>query len=144
MSEFQDLQKNDMNLFKNEIYGHIRQIEANLNLNINNTHKKLKTDFESYESKINSLIEKNKDMIMSLVSQNLKLEKISELESFKNKVDDMIITHEVRIKNMLDDISRVKLRYDKIVSENLYVPGFIGISCQFKSLSEYLSLKYQN
>ena len=78
-------------------------------------------------------------MVISLVNQKLKLDKIAELESFKNKVDDKIITHEVRINNNLDEILRIKLRYDKIISENLYVSGFIGGACQFKNLSEYLS-----
>ena len=130
---------NEINLFKNEIYGQVRELESKLISKINKNHTTLKEDLESYEKKILSLINKNKEMILSLVSQKLKLEKISELENFKNKIDDMIITHEVRIKNNLEEISRIKLKYDKIISENLYVSGFIGNACQFKNLSEYLS-----
>ena len=127
---------NEMNLLKNEIYGLIREQESKLNTKINNNFTQLKEDLNSYENKIYAIVENNKDLVISIVSQKLKLEKISELENFKNKVDDMIITHELRIKNNLDDICRIKLKYDKIISENLYVPGFIGSSCQFKNLSE--------
>ena len=130
---------NEINLFKNEVYSHIRELETQLNTRLNKTQIKLDTDFDSYSKKINSLIENNKEMVISLVSQKLKLEKIGELESFKKKVDDMIITHEVRIKNNMDDISKIKLKYDKIILENLYVSGFIGSACQFKNLAEYLS-----
>ena len=134
-----DKNKNEMNLFKNEILGLIYDLEKKLNTKIKQNHSKLIEDLESYEAKISALINNDKDMVISLVTQKLKLEKIAELESFKNKVEDMIITHELRIKNNLDDISRIKLKYDKIISENLYVSGFIGNSCQFKNLSEYLS-----
>lgn len=134
-----DPKMKEMNIFKNDIYYLIRQLEAKLNERINKSQSELKDNFELYEKKINSLIENDKDMVISLVNQKLKLDKIAELESFKNKVDDKIITHEVRINNNLDEILRIKLRYDKIISENLYVSGFIGSSCQFKNLSEYLS-----
>ena len=130
---------NEINLFKNEIYGHVRELDSKLMSKINKNHALLKEDIESYERKILSLIENNKEVVLSLVSQKLQLEKISEFESFKNKVGDMVITHEVRIKNNLEEISRIKLKYDKLLSENLYVPGFIGSACQFKNLSEYLS-----
>ena len=84
-------------------------------------------------------MDNNKEMISTIVSQKLKLEKVSELETFKNKVDSMLITHEIRIKNSLDEIDKIKTKYDKIVSDNLYVTGFVGSSCQFRNLSEYIS-----
>ena len=140
MSEItKDIKLSELNFFKDEIYGHIRKLDANLNLKITNSQVKLREDFETYEAKIKSLIEKNKDIIISLVSQKLKVEKITELENFKNKIDELVLTHDIRIKNSMDEISKIKLRYDKIISENLYVSGFIGNSCQFRNLSEYLS-----
>jgi uncharacterized protein CbrC (UPF0167 family) len=130
---------NEFNLFKNEVFGNLREIETKLDAKINITQSKLIDDIEAQSIKMNNLINNNKEMLLSILSQKLKIEKIAELESFKNKMDAMMITHEVRIKNNLEEISRIKLRYDKIVSENLYVSGFIGNSCQFRNLSEYLS-----
>jgi uncharacterized protein CbrC (UPF0167 family) len=130
---------NEFNLFKNEVFGNLREIETKLDAKININQSKLIDDIEAQSIKMNNLINNNKEMLLSILSQKLKIEKIAELESFKNKMDAMMITHEVRIKNNLEEISRIKLRYDKIVSENLYVSGFIGNSCQFRNLSEYLS-----
>ena len=135
----QNLKDNEMNLFKNEVYSHIREMETKLNAKININQSKLVDDIEAQGIKMNNLINNNKEVVLSIVTQKLKLEKISELETFKNKVDGMLITHEIRIKNNLEEISKIKLKYDKIVSENLYVSGFIGNACQFKNLSEYLS-----
>ena len=50
----------------------------------------------------------------------------------------MVVTHDLRIKNNMDEILQMKLKYDRIISDNLYVSGFIGPTCQFKNLSEYL------
>ena len=133
-----DSNNSEVNLFKDELLGNIHDLEKKLNERINNIENKLITDLDKFSNNMNSFLEKNKDMVLSVVSQKLKLEKITELETFKKKVDDMLITHGIRIKNNLDDISKMKVKYDKIVSENLYVPGFIGNNCQYRNLSDYL------
>ena len=134
-----DTNVTEVQLFKDELLGNVHDLDKKLNERMNNLESKLINDLDKFSFNMNSLIEKNKDMVLSVVSQKLKLEKITELETFKKKVDDMLITHGIRIKNNLDDISKMKVKYDKIVSENLYVPGFIGSSCQYRNLSEYLS-----
>ena len=133
-----DSNKSEVNLFKDELLGNIHDLEKKLNERINIIENKLNTDLDKFTNNMNSFLEKNKDMVLSVVSQKLKLDKIAELETFKKKVDDMLITHGIRIKNNLDDISKMKVKYDKIVSENLYVPGFIGNNCQYRNLSDYL------
>ena len=130
---------NDLSHFKEEILKLVRESENKLTAQIANKESALNTDYENFVSKINLLLNNNKEMISTMVSQKLKLEKISELESFKNKVDSMLITHEIRIKNNVDEIEKIKTRYDKIISDNLYVAGFIGSSCQFRNLSEYIN-----
>ena len=139
MEEIKANNNNDLNIFKEEILTHIKELEKKLTTQISSKESKLNHDYEEFTAKMNSLIENNKEMVSSLASQKIKLEKITELEIFKNKVDDMLITHEVRIKNSIEDIERMKTKYDKIVTDNLYVSGFIGNSCQFRNVSEYLS-----
>ena len=123
---------NEMNLFKEEIYKLIRETEAKLLNQITTQKSQTATDLESFSNKINTIIENNKSMVLSVVSQKIKCEKIAELETFKNKVDGMLITHEVRINTSLDEIEKMKTKYDKITSDNLLLPGFVGPSCQFQ------------
>ena len=130
---------NEMNLFKEEILKSLREFETKLTTKVEDKESALNSDYRNFISKINNLMDNNKEMISKMVSQQLKLDKISELENFKNKVDSMLITHEIRIKNSLDEIEKMKTRYDKILSENLYVPGFVGTSCQYRNLSEYIN-----
>ena len=130
---------NEMNLFKEEILKSIREFESKLLSKVEDKESSLNSDYRNFTQKINNLMDNNKEMISTITSQKLKLDKITELENFRNKVDSMLITHEIRIKNSLDEIERMKTRYDKILSENLYVPGFIGTSCQYRNLSEYIN-----
>ena len=129
----------ELNNFKEEILSHIRGVESKIYNQISSNTTNEKKDYQELKLKMNTLLENNKDIVANMAYQKLKSEKIIELEAFKNKVDGMLITHEVRIKNNLDEIQKMKLKYDKMITENLFVSGFIGNSCQFRNLSEYLS-----
>ena len=131
--------KEEIDQFKEDMLKNLHDLESRLSSQISNKELSFKNNYNEFTSKMNTLMENNKEIVTNLVMQKLKLEKISELESFKNKVDGMLITHEVRIKNNIEEISKIKTKYDKIISENLFVSGFIGTACQFRNLSEYLS-----
>ena len=83
-------------------------------------------------------METNKQLFESMSAQKIILEKISDYEPFKNKIEAMVTTHGIRINTILTDFFNLRTKYDKIISDNLMVPGFIGPSCQFKTMSEYL------
>ena len=59
----------ELNLFKNEILSHLREIEAKLNTKKMINHSKYTTEFEAQTVKMNNLINHSKKMILSLVSQ---------------------------------------------------------------------------
>ena len=40
----------------------------------------------------------------------------------------MIITHEFRIKNISKDLEDIKFKYDREITRNLSVPGFVGLA----------------
>ena len=134
-------QNNEINKFKNEFLKKIRELETKITSQINNKELILNTDYKSFNSKIDLLINNNKELTSIIAAQKVKLERVSELEAFKNKIDSMLISHEVRIKNNVDEIGKIKTKYDKIISDNLFVPGYIGSggSYQFRNVSEYLS-----
>ena len=88
--------------------------------------------------KINIMLNKTEQMFLSVTEQQIKIDKISELETFKNKSNDTIISHELRINSLIKDVENITFKYDREISQNLTVPGFIGTSSRFKTLSEYL------
>ena len=124
--------------FKNEIYGSLREMETNLKSKFSELESKIKIDLDNLKEKLDTLTSDNNEFKQILIPSKLKLDKIEDLEKFKNKVDDKIITHEIRIKNNFEEIRKFQLRYDQLISQNLFVPGYIGSSCQFKTVADYL------
>lgn len=130
---------NDENTrFKEEVLKNIKKFEDNLIKQINGKMVNLNIDYQKFHEDLDNLTEKNKKLIESLTNKNLNLEKIAVLEKFKTKVDSILITHEIRINNNIEEISSIKSKYDKTILENLLVPGYIGPSCQYKNLGEYI------
>ena len=128
----------DIKAVRDEMLRTIRNTENKLTNNMNTKSSEIFEKFEQFKNKTNLILETNKSALESLINLKLKLEKIDELCSFKNKADAMIITHEIRINNSKKDIDDMRNKYDKIICENLIVPGYIGSSCKFKNISEYL------
>ena len=123
---------------KEEVFKEIRDLESKF---VNMFHKK-NEDIESKNQnslkKIELIMKKNEQMFNSINNQQLKIDKIGELELFRNKTDGMIISHECRINSISRDVEDIKFKYEREVIQNLIVPGFIGPSCQFKTISDYI------
>ena len=129
---------NDDVQFKEEIIKNIRDFQEDLLDKINKKLIELNADYKKFHNNLNNLSESNKQLIDSLINKNINMEKIASLEQFRNKVDSILITHEIRINNNIEEISSIKSKYDKALLENLLVPGFVGPSCQFKNIGDYI------
>jgi len=100
-----------------------------------NTNKEIGNIYDQ----LSDTIEKNKIIVQDYSVQKIDHQKMSELQVFKNKVESMLITHEIRINNNIQDLLKSQSKYDKIIIDNLLIPGYIGPSCQYRNLGEYLS-----
>lgn len=130
---------NDENTrFKEEVLKNIKKFEDNIIKQIDEKMVNLNIDYQKFHEDLDNLTEKNKKLIESLTNKNLNFEKIAVLEKFKSKVDSILITHEIRINNNIEEISSIKSKYGKTISENLLVPGYVGPSCQYKNIGEYV------
>ena len=124
--------------FKNEIMKRIRLLESKFTSEFNSKFSQVSESFEKLDMKINSISQNNTSLIEYITKQNFNYEKITELEDFKIKADNELVTHDIKIKNILQEIEKLKIRYDKIINENLMVPGYVGPGGQHKNLSEYI------
>ena len=94
---------------------------------------------------INKYMEENKLRFQTLQNQESSykvkiLENLPELEkTVKNNSED-IFTQKIGITNCEKNLDSATKKYDKIVIENLNVPGLIGNSCQYKNLREYIEV----
>ena len=132
------MSKEELTALKDEIYLTIRQLEQKFFETLTIKTSKLSDDYTKFNEKLDSIISNNRNMIESIVSEKISVEKLNALESFKNKADGILISHELRINNHNKDITDMKSKYDRAIEDNLIVTGFIGPKCQFNNVKEYI------
>ena len=123
---------------KNEFLKEIREVETKLDKKIEKQSLLLDNRNKEHEDKINSNIQKNKELYDIMLNEKVQIERVSELFISYKKLNDMLMSHEIRIKNILTQNNKLSQDYNKIITDYLTVPGFIGASCQYKTLSEYI------
>ena len=89
------------------------------------------------------IFKKSKAILDNYSAHKVNESKINDFVTFQNKVNDMLVTHEIRINNNIKDISNFASKFDKIISDNIFIPGIIGASCQYKTLSEYINFNIE-
>ena len=124
--------------FKDEIMKRIRLLENKFTSEFNAKFSAICSNFEKIELKIAVITQNNSTLIEQLTKQNYYYEKFSEFYDFKSKAENDLVMHEIKIKNILQDIGKLKIRYDRIINENLIVPGYVGPGSQHKNLAEYI------
>ena len=125
--------------FKEEIYSSNKQFEQKVLDTINIKIAQLTDNYDMFNEKLESIILNNRNVIESIVSEKINVEKLNALESFKNKADGMLIAHEIRINNNNKDINYMKEKYDRAIEDNLIVPGLVGPKCQYQNVKEYIN-----
>ena len=132
------MSKEELNSIKEEIYQSIRELEKKIYEDLTIKTASLSENYEKYHEKLEFILTNNRNIIESIVAEKVNIEKLNALESFKNKADGMLISHEIRINNQNKDITNMKDKYDRAIEDNLIVPGFIGPKCQFNNIKEYI------
>ena len=134
-----DISSKDLTSLKEEIYKELRKLEQKFDFKINSQSEELSEISIKSNEKMDLIISKNTEILTQFSTQKFKLDKLNEFDSFSNKINDMVISHELRIKKSLSEIEDMKAKYDKAINDNLIVQGFIGNSSKFKNLSEYIT-----
>ena len=129
----------DLMEFKDEIFKKVRLLENKLTTEFKAKYSEMYSNIEKIDNKLNYITESNESLLESVAEQKMGLEKVAELESFKNKTEHNIIMHDIRIKSMSSDLESIKNKYDKTIYDNLQVPGYVGPGCQFKTIAEYIT-----
>ena len=133
----------DLTMIRNEFLIHIKKLEKDISKKIEEQNKIILTSINLINSKINEFSKNNSSLIETNANIIVKLDKLEDIENFKKKAESQLITHEIKLNNVIKDLTESKFKYDKIFIDNLTVPGFIGLQCQYKNLSEYLLYNIQ-
>lgn len=124
---------------ENELLKRIRELDFKFTDKINTLSSSLDFNQNTFKEVTEKISVNMNSMLESIVANKVKLEQLKELDIFKKKTEDTLVTHEIRINNTIDEMNDMEFKYDKMFTDNFIVPGFVGQSCQFRNLSEYIS-----
>ena len=130
--------KNDLILFKEETLKTIREMEKQLFEKIQTKNNETESKIDDFNLKLSKFQEMNKRMYQSIIEQQVNLDKLKHLNEFKTKTDTKFVSLDIKMTNIFSELVSIKSKYDKIMVENLQVPGIIGLSCKYSSISEYI------
>jgi len=116
----------ELNKFKDEILSYLRNRDYYYIEKLKNL--KSQTDITDKNlDNLSDVTQKNFNNILSTQAEiTTKLDKLKTYDAFVNKANDKLISHEIRINCLREDLTKTIQKYDKIYLENLEVPGYIG------------------
>ena len=130
---------NEFALFRNDIISQINEINNKLDSKLKEQTTQNSNFYESLKEQMNKINEKNNYLSETILSIKIEKEKIEEFDSFKKKIEQQLITHDIHLNEVIKDLSNAKFKYDKIFIENLTVPGYVGQSAKYKTISDCLN-----
>jgi len=133
------MSKEEITSLKEEFLKEIRNLEKRLNLQLTLNLKEMAEKNDKFIQEFNQISKNNKSLTDLISSKNLETHKINELEIFKKKTETMVLSHDIKLNSAIKDLNDIKYTVAKEVSENLTVPGFVGPSCKYKSIGNFIA-----
>ena len=116
----------ELNKFKDDVLSYLRARDYFYMEKINS----IKSQSDKNDRNYQTLNELSLSTFNSLTSWQTEvqsnLEKLNTIENFVNKANDKLVSHDIRINCLREDLSKNVQKYDKIYLDNLEVPGYIG------------------
>ena len=131
--------RRDIILFKDETLKIMREMGKQLLEGIKQKSNELDSKISEIELKLSKFKETNKRIYDLILEQKVYIEKIKNLSEFQSKTETRLLTFDIKLANFFSELVTFKSRYDKILIDNLTVPGIIGVSCKYNTIADYIS-----
>jgi len=128
----------DLMQFKDEMLKNLRELERKIMTKVNKNQTDFSSDLMTITKSLNSIKENNNSIIDSITEQKLNLDKITTIESELKKFKSTLTSQEKKINDSTIEISYIRERCEKSLSDSLCVPGIIGKNCRFNSFNDYI------
>ena len=115
----------------------MKKLEIQFDSRITGINQLLLTKTSEYDSKISRLFDNVTELIAQMAQRKFDNERVEDLLKMKNKFNDQIIENSSKISIMNKTMENALFKYDKIILDNLNVPGLIGVGSKFKNCAAY-------
>ena len=123
---------------KDDILKNNRELEIRLKTMIETYTTKFASNISAFGKRIKEMSDNNNRVMSAIPDFNYNISKLNHMEKTELKLDHRLSSHELRLSTITSEIEKIKTKYDKIILDNLFIPGHVGGRCQFSNLSEYL------
>ena len=128
----------DLIIFKEDILKELRNYKVKISNSVNVEFEKY-TDLLEKSNRNLNYYEKDKSSFMSKLDFVQEKEKLfTDVINKTNELRNEVMINQLHISGCRKDIDNSCYKYDKVISDNLLVPGIIGKSCKFGNLKEYI------
>ena len=124
--------------FKDDILKDLKRFESKLTSKYNETQQSIEIKLQYYDEKIEILTEKISNISISKNENKALEEKIDNFSSFKNKIQEQVLTNEIKLDSTYKDLQNAIFKYDKMFSDTVIYPGIIGNMCKYKNFHEFM------
>ena len=135
---FNQVTRSDLILFKEDFLKTIKEFKTELNLKIAEKYEFFNKLIEESNQKVYNYEKDKNTFIQKLNFLEEKHEILSKISEKTTKLKNDLNVHTLLIQNCQKDISNMGFKYDKIITNNLMIPGLIGHMCKFNNLKEYI------
>ena len=125
--------KNEIRFFQNDMLGDVKKLENSLNNKFHQVNEVFNNQQLEYNIKLDKYSDNLKELLSVIVKRKLDNDKIEELLNMKNKIDEQLIENKTKIDMLSKNLSNATFKYDRMILDNLQVPGIIGVACKFKN-----------
>jgi DNA repair exonuclease SbcCD ATPase subunit len=124
--------------FKNDVLKEIHGLDKRLSEQIKIKNKSYDTILCDIRERLEKIEKDNKAFTLSIFELKTKINQFNELFTYKQTIDNTFYSQEMRIKITMEELYRLKSKYEKTINDNLIIPGLIGGSSRFKNLKDYI------
>ena len=113
-------------------------MEALIKTKLSILSTEIRDEITNIRQTLSNLEDKYSTLSTQITETKVITQHIPSLQLFQTQTTNQIMTHEIRINTLINDLNKAKIKYDKIFIDNLTVPGYIGEYSQFKTLRNYI------
>ena len=136
------MSEHNMIYFKNEILTDINKLENNMNKRITQLNNLLKSNIEENSAKFTKMSSAISELIEIVSDRKNDNEKREELLEMKNKIWNHINENKNKILTLTKDIKDSIFKYDRLIIDNLELPGIVGAKSKFKNMKDLFQYIY--
>ena len=123
--------------FKNDILSDIKNLENNMNTKINQINNLIRANSEEYNLKFTKISNVISELIEIVSNRKHDNEKIEELLKMKDIIWSHINDNKNKLISITKDVEDAIFKYDRIILDNLELPGIVGKKCKYKTMRDF-------